>query len=931
MDKKKNTYNRRDFIKLLGYTAGSTALMASCEQPVRKAIPYLIQPEEIIPGKANYYASTFYENGEYNSILVKVRDGRPIKIEGNDLSPISRGATSARVQASVIELYDPDRLQFPTMDGERMSWEEFDGQVIERLKKIQTSEKKLVVIAPTVISPSTKKVFEIFKTKYPNSEIIVYDSHSVSALLEANEMCFGQAMIPTYRFDKADLMVSFGADFLGSWISPVEFTKQWSERKQKDKSARLISFEAGMSITGSNANKRFPIKPSDEFRILKYIYETLQINDSGNSEYQWLVDELKDAKKHSMLISGSDRLENQILVNSINNLLGNYGMTIFPQYPVHTKQALDRDFKGFKNDLFTGKIGGMIYYQTNPVYDKNLGDLINTLSDKPDVNLFIGTHPNETSALANFICPSNHFLESWDDANPKKGSYSLSQPVIRNIFETRQPQDSLLHWCETEMPYKEIIRDYWKESLFSDENDEYAFDQFWLKILQKGVFEKHEEIELPEFNSEAIRQFLDTIKADSNEDIEFIISESTKGITGSGANNPWLHELPGQVSKICWDNFASIPKSLATDYNLENGDVISINDSIEIPVLIQPGQANKTISLISGYGRTNSGRIAEGVGVNVLPLLTESEKSESVTIRKTGKTIEFARTQATERLFGRELMGNSENKSPSLKQNKSFYKQYEYPIHHWGMVVDLNACTSCGACVVACQAENNVPIVGKEEVKRGHDMHWMRIDRYYSGETENPEVMAQPVLCQHCDQAPCENVCPVSATTHSSEGLNQMIYNRCIGTRYCANNCPYEVRKFNWFDYNGADFIKGNEHDKHGLASDLPRMLLNPDVTIRSKGVIEKCSFCIQRIEYVKNEARNRKEKRQIFDGEIKPACAQVCPANAIVFGDLNDKNSCVSQLKTLPENFDLLGGLGTKPSVSYLERKNVRNPEKNE
>lgn len=926
MNKKESKYNRREFIKLLGYTAGSATLMASCEQPVRKAIPYLIQPEEIIPGNANYYASTFYENGEYNSILVKVREGRPIKLEGNDLSPISQGATSARVQASILELYDPDRLQFPSIKNEKISWDEMDKQVVNRLNKIQQSGKKLAIVTPTIISPSTKKVFDLFKSIYPNTEIINYDSFSVSVVLEANALCFNKPLIPSYQFDKADLVVSFGADFLSSWISPVEFTKQWSDRKQnQNDSARLIQFESGMSITGSKADKRIPIKPSEEVIILEYLYKELtglETEKESKQKYNWLVLELKQNSGNSILISGSSELKNQVLINGINELLFNYGNTISPEKPVYIKQGLDKDFLNFKEGLVNGEVGGIIFYQCNPVYDKNLEPILQDKAQDLELDVFIGTHPNETSALSEFIYPANHYLESWDDFNPKSGYYSMSQPVIRNIFDSRQAQDILLNWSGSKLIYKDLIKDYWKENLFkSDKNvDDYDFELFWLNCLQKGIFENYSENEEFEFNADVVDQFLNSLSTKPESEIELVFHESTKGVKGNGANNPWLQELPGQISKITWDNFASISKKFALKYQLQSGDVIWINEEIKIPVFIQPGQANNTISVTTGYGRTNSGRIANGVGVNVNPLSLDVERTNNASIRKTGKRIEFAQTQTTDNLFGRELRSDAESVNAGIKHKKSFYKDYEHPIHHWGMVINLDTCTSCNACVVACQAENNVPVVGKEEVKRGHDMHWIKIDRYYDGDKDNPEVQVQPVLCQHCDQAPCENVCPVSATTHSSEGLNQMIYNRCIGTRYCANNCPYKARRFNWFDYTGADFIHGNEHDILKMTSSLPRMVLNPDVTIRAKGVIEKCSFCIQRIQLVKNKAK--KEARQIEDGEVKTACMQVCPAKAITFGDLNDKNSKVSKLKNSPDNFDLLGELGTKPSVSYLKMK---------
>jgi len=919
MSHHKKSYNRRDFLKILGYTTGSTALMASCEQPVRKAIPYLIQPEEIIPGKANYYASTFFEEGEYNSILVKVRDGRPVKIEGNDLSPISKGATSARVQASILELYDPDRIKHPSIKGEKVTWADIDKQIVEKLLSIQNEGKKTIVLTPSIISPSTKKVFELFQHKFPNVEFISYDSYDCSALVEANSISFGTARISNYEFDKADMVVSFGADFLGSWVSPVEFSKQWSERKQKNDQAKFIQFESGMSITGSNADQRIPINPSQETHILKDIYDQLKGTRKTTSKYTWLFDELINNKRRSLMISGSNVLENQMLINSINYLLENFNNTIFPQNQLNTILGSKADLLKIKHLENREDIGGIIFYKTNPVYDKSFDRILNDPSPI-ELRVFIGTHPNETSLISDYVCPANHYLESWDDANPKCGQYSLSQPVIKNLFDSKQGQDILLKWIGSDVSYKPIMQDYWRKHFYTVEDDDYAFEQFWLSCVQKGVLEFPTETPTLTFNNEAFVEFISQLKPPTTSGIELEVIKSTKGITGNAANNPWLHELPGQISKISWDNFASISHRLAEEYELETGDIISINDKINIPVLLQPGQAENTITVTIGYGRVGAGRVADDVGVNINPLIKHLEKNthviSDVNIRKTNEKFQFATTQSEDKLNAIDLSDEQKEKN----HLKTFYKEQNHPIHHWGMIIDTAACTSCGACIIACQAENNVPVVGKEEVIRGHDMHWIKIDRFYSGDENNPVVQKLPLICQHCDQAPCENVCPVSATTHSSEGLNQMIYNRCIGTRYCANNCPYQVRRFNWFDYTHADFIKGNEFDKFNMTSDLPRMVLNPDVTVRAKGVIEKCSFCIQRIQEVKIKAKQ--EKRKIRDGEIKTACMQVCPSNAITFGDMNDKNSMVSKLKSSTDIFSLLEELGTKPSVSYLSRK---------
>jgi molybdopterin-containing oxidoreductase family iron-sulfur binding subunit len=942
-EKKITSTNRRDFLKLFGFGLASTFVLSRCENAAHKAIPYLIKPEEITPSMANYYASSFFDGDKYNSILVKVLDGRPIKIEGNDLSSISQGATNSITQSSILSLYDDTRYRNPKINGEDANWSDADNQIIEHLKKIKKEDGKIAIVSHSNISPSTKKVIADFKKQYPTTEHIIYDPISISGLLDANKESFGKRVIPNYKFEKAQVIVGINADFLGTWLSPVEYTKQYVQNRKvsedKKTMSRHIQIESGISLTGSNADERVIINPSEEQNLIANLYNYIA-NSLGKNEISAskcaidvskLGEELLKNKNKSLVVCGTNNKKSQLLVNSINQLLENYGKTISLNNALLTKQGNDKDMIDFMNNLES--YNGIVFFDCNPVYDyPNSGKFTASIKNT-DLTISLSTIPDETSELVKYVCPANNYLESWNDFNPKEGIYSLAQPCIQEIFDTRQEQVSLLKWAGIEKEYLQYIKENWKSEIYTKTNRVFDFGDFWTKSLQDGVVELDVKSSEPKFKNN-----LSSIKLDDvvKSGLELQIYESVNISSGKYANNPWLQELPDPVSKVTWDNYAAVSVAFAKDKNLKTGDVIKINNSIEIPVLVQPGQAKNTISIALGYGRTIAGKSGKDIGTDVYQLIENKEFRKyslgKISIEKTLYTHELATTQSHDSMEGRDIVrettidkykentesGNERHKEIE-KHHQSLYKEFKYEGHHWAMTVDLNACTGCNTCVAACSIENNVPIVGKDEVLRAHEMHWMRIDRYYAGDPENPEVVRQPVMCQHCDSAPCENVCPVGATNHSSEGINQMAYNRCIGTRYCNNNCPYKVRRFNWFDYNKSDALKGNLYDPHGMTLDLPRMVLNPDVTVRAKGVIEKCSFCVQRIQEKKLKAKL--ENRELQDGEIKPACQQTCPANAIVFGDLNDKNSEVSKLYEQKRRYHLLEELHTLPSIGYLTK----------
>ncbi|MCF8229985.1 MAG: TAT-variant-translocated molybdopterin oxidoreductase [Bacteroidales bacterium] len=938
----KGKASRRDFLKMLGFTIGYASLASSCEMPVRKAIPFLNKPEEVTPGEANYYASTYFDGKDYCSVLVKVREGRPIKIEGNTLSPITQGGTSARVQASVLNLYDTTRLQNPFENANESDWDSIDGKIKKQLQEISSANGKIVLLSSSIISPTTKKLIGEFQDKYPATEWITYDAISASAMLEANEQSFGKAVIPDYKFQNANVIVSFNADFLGTWLSPIEYAKAYARKRNLEDSKEMskhYQVESYMSLTGSNADNRYKIRPSQEQEVLMALYNELAAA-TGVQTYELIASPVdvepiaKDLLKNkgkTLVVCGSNSLKSQLIVNSINHLLGNYGQTIDMNNPLQTIQGMDKRMYDLVDRMNRGEIAGLITYNTNPAYTYPEADKFVQGLQKVSLKISLADIEDETARHMQFICPDNNYLESWNDAEPKPGHYSLGQPTIQKLFNTRQAQESLMKWAGIEGDYYLYMKDHWESDIFPKQDQYSTFEKFWVQSLHDGVFAlRQDEAAQPKFNKPDLKPD----NQPKGNGIELLLYETVAMGEGRNANNPWLQELPDPISKVTWDNYANVSPKYAEENDLKNEDLISIQKDLILPVLIQPGHDDHTVSIPLGYGRTSGGRVADGIGKNVFGFIRNiagnmAYSGNNIEIKATGEKYPLALTQSHHTMEGRPIVrettlkhwqqdpdSGNELHDKVEKQHVSLYNTPSFPNFHWGLAINLNSCIGCGACEIACQAENNVAVIGKEEVRKRRIMHWIRIDRYYSEDSDNPEVFHQPVMCQQCDNAPCENVCPVAATPHSNEGLNMMAYNRCIGTRYCMNNCPYRVRRFNWFEYaNNAKF-------PYNMDNGLGKMVLNPDVTVRSRGVVEKCSFCSQRIQDKKLKAK--KEGRMVKDGDIKVACEQACPTEAIVFGNLNDKKSRVSKAFANPRNYHLLEELHTLPSVGYLTK--VRN-----
>jgi MoCo/4Fe-4S cofactor protein with predicted Tat translocation signal len=1025
---------RRDFLKYMGFSTAAAAIAASCEMPVHKSIPFLHKPDDIIAGISNYYASTYINEGDAIPVVVKQREGRPIKIEGNELASITEGGTSAQCQASVLDLYDTSRLRFPMANGKEATFEAIDKMIASGLAA--NAGKPMVLLTSTITSITTKQIIADVLAKYPGSRHVQYDAVSYSGMIMANQASYGQKAIPAYHFENAKVIVSIGADFLGTWLSPVVFAKQYATNRrinQKNPSmSRHIQFEGYYSMTGANADERYLHKPSETGAIVQALLGALGGGTSANVSgalgegIKKTAAELMANKGAALVVCGSNDPNIQIIVNAINEAIGANGKTIDWSTPVNYRQGVDADMATLTNDLNSGNVGALLVYCANPVYNYFDAQKFAAGIKKCPFTLSFSEKMDETTELCKYVVPSHHWLESWGDAELQKGTVSVIQPIIHPLFKTRQFETSLLTLAGNTDEYAVYFRNYWTAKLGNVTNYE--------KFLQDGIIENSRlktqsavvntsnltpasaamtaslgagtDSLSAKLNTPAVSDSLSSkpaaiamgtaafsgnvsdaaskLGAPKSAPIEIVLYEKVSLGTGNRASNAWLQEVSDPISKATWDNYAMISPELGKKlfdidiFNSRQADkyevhpdkpvvkIVSNGKTVELPVLIIPGTHPEVIAVALGYGRESNdknktkqyiGPAAAGVGVNVYPLSvfngTNISYTAPATIEKAGRMFPIAQSQTHSITEGRPVVRettltkfiahpgelNEEEQEELAQYGKDYtrdatlYPTFDKPGIKWGMSIDLNTCIGCSACTVACVAENNISTVGKYEVGRFHDMQWIRIDRYFTGNPQNPDIVFQPMLCQHCDNAPCENVCPVSATNHSSEGLNQMIYNRCIGTKYCANNCPYKVRRFNWADWNGADSFPDNQKGiisdaTMDLNDDLTRMVLNPDVTVRARGVMEKCSFCVQRLQEGKLNAK--KENRPIKDGEVKTACMQACPTNAIMFGNVNDKESMISKLRyeeQTERKFYVLEQLHTLSNVNYLAK--IRNTQR--
>ena len=1008
--------------------------MAACEGPVIKSIPYVVQPTEIIPGVANYYATTIANGFDFASVLVKTREGRPIKIE-NNTDAATHGMANARVNASVLGLYDNLRIKSPIKGDSKISWDTFMSETTSKLNGL--NGKQIVVLTHTMPSPSTDKLIADFKSKFGNVKHVAYDAVSESATLDAYQAKYGERGMADYDFSKAMTIVSVGADFLGDWQGGG-FESGYAKKRipANGKMSRHIQFESNMSLSGANADKRVPLTPSQQKLALAKLYSYVVgvaipgfLPEALDKAVKDAAKELTKAGRNGVVVSGIQDVNAQTTVLEINEALSSSAFD--SKTTIKTRQGNNKAVMQLVSDMKAGKVGAIIMKGVNPMYTlPNASDFAEGLK-KTELSVAFSMKQDETSTNCEYIAALPHNLESWGDFEFKSGHYSMMQPTIRPLFDTKQFQEVLMAWTGKSGSYRDYIKSVWTQnglggssfnkvvqdgfyvgrsssaSTTSTSNDDKTFVGGVIQDVAEGLGLKDKE----ETSSSASQK--DTmamnVATGGTAARQLAASAETKGMElslytkvgmgdGQQANNPWLQEFPDPITRTTWDNYVTVSKADADRLELVNRNVangglngsyvnVTVNGvTVEnVPVIIQPGQAKGSVGMAFGYGRTSKALKEEmKTGVNAYPLYQDFNTTQEVSISKASSEHEFACVQLHNTLMGRgdiikettlEVFNTKSKKhwnsvpqvslnhieTPVTSPDVDLWDEFDRSVgHHFNLSIDLNACTGCGACVIACHAENNVPVVGKSEMRRSRDMHWLRIDRYYSSNetfegdnvekadtdglglgnyvfgdrdgdgslstfdrlenpTDNPQVAFQPVMCQHCNHAPCETVCPVAATAHGRQGQNHMAYNRCVGTRYCANNCPYKVRRFNWFLYN-----KNDEFD-YFMNDDLGRMVLNPDVTVRSRGVMEKCSMCIQKTQKTILDAK--REGRLVKDGEFQTACSAACGNGAMVFGDINDKDSKIADLKEDDRAYHLLESVGTKPNVVYQTK--VRNTSK--
>ncbi|MEK6705376.1 MAG: 4Fe-4S dicluster domain-containing protein [Bdellovibrionota bacterium] len=979
---------RREFLTVMGASI-AMAGFACAKRPVHKIIPYVIRPEEIIPGVPTWYASTCRECPASCGVLIKNREGRPIKIEGNPDHPLSKGALCARGQASVLGLYDPDRLRFPLLrsrneqQSHQAAWPDVDEKIQAKLGEIANKGGRLKILSGEITSPSTKKLIKEFLAAFRNAAHVEYEPLGHDDITEGQWLCYGNAVLPAYSFGTAQVVLSLGADFLGTWSDSMEYASDWVKGRKLDSTraasahlSRLICFEPVMSVTGANADERYPIRPGDEIKVALAVAYELVIRKNhplfskneklvsvlksyrpelvadeiglrgGTGVFSALAAELWAARGKSLVIAGGiqsrtkDSLSLQVAVNLLNSVLSNEGTVVdgrrkYKRRKYKTRSSNTTSLINLISEMKAGQVDALIIYRSNPAYTlpQGVSGFDEAVSRVPLV-IAVSEYEDETAKLADYVLPDHHYLENWGDSSQGNGVLSLQQPAMAPLHSSRAFEDTLLTWISGAKlnDWHHYLKANWQESVYAGQKAKLgadnSFERFWENSLRKGA------LTLGELGAPQPRDFIfDSIKqlphySRVTDGMALSLYAKVSMFDGRNANNAWLQELPDPVSSATWDNYLNIAPLAAEKLGLSENDVMEVSSgkvSAELPIHIQPGMHPNAVSIAVGYGRRAAGKVGTLAGIDAYQFMKiEGGKlvcsGQRVSLRKTGRTYELARTQwhtSTEnRPVINEISFDEYKKNPAaanhtdphlrLDKIPTMWPAVEYKGHKWGMAIDLNACIGCGACAIGCQAENNIPVVGRQQVRNNRHMHWIRIDRYYQ---EKSGVVFQPMLCQQCENAPCETVCPVQATVHDDEGINAQVYNRCVGTRYCQNNCPYKVRRFNFFD--------------HWKSYGEPmNMVWNPDVTVRTRGIMEKCTFCIQRIREAKEKAKDSGMK--VKDGDIKPACQQSCPTGAIVFGDLNDPNSMVSKLVSDARAYRVLEMLNAKPSISYLTK--VRN-----
>ena len=972
------SHSRRKFLALAGASAAFAATACTDYRDKGEIIPYNKKPDDMTIGVANYYSSTCTGCANACGILIKTREGRPIKIDGNPDHPVSKGKICAAGQANILNLYDPERLKEPLSGAngkfKPADWKDIDNKIIEALNKASADNKEITIITHSVLSPSQNKLFEDFKSKYPTTKIYSYELFNDKNRQSAWKRCYGESNFPVISWSDANVILSLESDFLGNEGNFVEQIRLFAGKRNVDDAKnfnRLYVAEGGMSLTGMNSDHRLRIRSDAQFEfVMSLLNEIIFVRkDSStvlNSEIETkikehklidfankfklsesvlfsLVNDLISNKGKSIVYAGDILPEViHIAVNLLNEVLGNNAL--YNKERGNVKQmplSENAEIESLINSMNSGNVAVVLHLDTNPVFHFSNDYGYATALKKVPVVVTMCENENESSMRSNYVLPIHHNFESWGDFQTRTGLYSLQQPVIAPLYNTRQKESILHQWLGgnaenySEDGYHQYIMKNWEQNIYQMLHLASDFRSFWFAALNDGVVNYKAPIPTMQFNFTTSDKFE---YKPSNGNVLMLTRNYTIG-DGRFSNNGWLQELPHPVSKVTWDNYAAISLNTSRQIGVKIGDMIDINASgkkIAFPVMIQPGMADDVLSIELGYGRKFGGTIGSNVGFDGIQLMSNKNNAQmlirDVKISKANGKYKFASTQEHHAINEPEVMGFpkqrhiiQEGTIAAYIKNPDFFKdgkpktedisivnRVQYTGTKWAMAIDLNKCVGCGICVSACNVENNVPIVGKEQVLVGREMHWIRVDRYFSNSAEQPETSNQPMLCMHCDDAPCENVCPVVATNHSPDGLNQMIYNRCVGTRYCSNNCPYKVRRFNF--YNFRNHLADGYYNKDSLS-----LMQNPEVTVRSRGVMEKCTFCVQRIMEARQEAI--KNGVQLKGSEVKTACQEACPAEAITFGDAHEKDSAIDYIRNHKLGYHVLEELNIKPNVTYIAR----------
>jgi molybdopterin-containing oxidoreductase family iron-sulfur binding subunit len=921
---------RRNFLKIMGASLALAGLSACTKQPPEDIVPYVETPEKLIPGKPLFYATAFPVSGVANPVLVETHEFRPTKVEGNPEHPASLGAADVPTQASILGLYDPDRLQTVNYIGEVRSYTTFMVALVNALEKQKAKNGAGIrILTETVTSPTLAAQFQEVLKLYPGAKWYQWEPLG-HGRRDGSQLAFGQYLNPVYKFDQADVVLSIDSNFLGNGPGGVRYANDFISKRAVrggvTTMSRFYAVESTPTSTGSKSDHRLPLKPSEIAPFVHSLAAALSGGPAGGTKFlQALVKDLQGAKGKSIVIAGDDQsAEVHAVVHYINQVLENNGKTVTFTASVEPKPADQwADLQSLVQDLNSGQVDLLLVLGGNPVYTAPQELNLRGAIQKAKLRVRLGQYTDDTSELCQWVIPEAHPFEAWSDAPSYDGTMTIMQPLISPLYGGKSAHEILVAFTETpEMSGYEIVRNYW-----SSKHTGADFETWWKRSVHDGLIKDSAPAAV-----NATAKLVAAQPAPSGGDgYEISFQADPYILDGRYGNNAWLQEVPRPVTRLTWDNAVVISKKTADDLKLEDEDRVEVTVngySVWGSVWRVPGQPDGAIGLSLGYGQTRQGRAANGAGFDVYPLRTV--KSPTYTtgakVRKMGERFRLAAVQHHFLMEGREPVKTASlaeyKTDPIFAQKESeippkgltiFPQEWEYKGYAWGMAIDLTSCVGCNACVVACYAENNIAVVGKEQVLNTREMAWIRIDRYYKGDEQNPEAFFQPVACQQCESAPCELVCPVAATEHDAEGLNNMVYNRCVGTRYCSNNCPYKVRRFNFLLFTDWE-------------TESYKLQRNPDVTVRSRGVMEKCSFCVQRINYAKISAE--KQDRKVRDGEIVPACAATCPSQAIAFGDLNDPQSKVSQWKREKTNYSLLGELNTRPRTTYLAEIRNTNPE---